>query len=68
MENEVVTEEVAPEPVDLSLYNDKHLDALRVQVLNEKERRQRMAAIPAAIADLVTRYEADGGNKADITI
>ena len=52
--------------IDLSTYADDALDTLRLGVLAEQERRQRIASTPALIADTARRYIADGGDKADL--
>lgn len=54
--------------MNLTEMNDEELEALRLDVINEVERRQRLAVIPSQITDLVARYEADGGDKSDLTI
>lgn len=45
---------------------DEDLDALRIAILTEQERRARLAQIPAQMADLAQRYVADGGDPADL--
>ena len=52
--------------IDLTAYTDDDLDALRLAVLTEQERRQRLAATPTLVADTARRYIADGGDKADL--
>lgn len=47
--------------IDLSTLTNEQLDELRVEVLTEQERRQRMSAIPDQIKDLADQYEAGGG-------
>jgi hypothetical protein len=54
--------------MDLKTISDEELETLRTDVLNEQERRQRLLSTPALIAELVSRYEADGGDKSDLTI
>lgn len=54
--------------MDLTTLTDDDLDALRVDVLNEQERRARLASIPVQISDLAARYIADGGDPADLQI
>lgn len=48
--------------IELQNLTDTEMDALRVQVLTEIERRQRMAEIPAQVAELATAYRAGGGD------
>lgn len=48
--------------INLTIITDEELDALRIGVLTEQERRQRMAAIPAQVAELATAYRAGGGD------
>ena len=52
--------------MDLTTLTDDDLDALRIDVLNEQERRARLALIPAQIAELTARYIEDGGDPADL--
>ena len=52
--------------MDLTTLTDAQLDDHRTAVLAEQERRQRLASIPAQVADLTARYVADGGNPADL--
>lgn len=52
---------------DLTTYTDEDLDQLRLDVLNERERRDRLASIPAQVTALATRYVEDGGDPADLT-
>lgn len=54
-------------PADLTAITDADLNQLRIDVLNEQERRQRLAAIPTQVADLAARFVADGGDPADLT-
>ena len=42
-----------PDLTDAETWTDDDLDALRVAVLQEQERRARVAAAPAQVADLV---------------
>ena len=48
---------------ELKTLSDDDLDALRIQVLNEQERRQRLSAIPTQVAQLAGQFVADGGDK-----
>lgn len=52
--------------MDIKAYTDEGLQELRVEILNEQERRQRLADIPFQIADLKTRFLADGGDPAEL--
>ncbi len=45
---------------------DDDLDALRVAVAVEQERRQALATIPAQVAQLAARFVDGGGDPADI--
>ena len=49
--------------MDLKALSDDDLDALRIQVLNEQERRQRLSAIPTQVTQLAGQFVADGGDK-----
>lgn len=49
--------------IDMTNLTDEQLDELRVAVLAEQERRQRMSAIPDQIRDLADQYEAGGGSR-----
>lgn len=49
--------------MDLTTLDDEALDALRVQVLTEQERRANLAAIPEQIRDLAGKYRAGGGDE-----
>lgn len=51
---------------DLATISDEDLDAHRVAVLNEQERRTRLAQAPAQIAAIKQRYVEDGGDPADL--
>jgi hypothetical protein len=53
--------------MDLTSLDDVELDQLRLDVLSEQERRARLAAAPALVADIAARYIGDGGNPADLT-
>lgn len=52
---------------DLTNYGDEALDQLRLAVLDEQERRQRLALAPAMAADMTRRFIEDGGDPADLT-
>ena len=52
--------------MDLTTYDDAALDALRVEVLTEQERRANRAAIPAQIEQLATAYVEAGGSRAEL--
>lgn len=52
--------------MDLANLDDDQLERHRVDVLNEQERRQRLADTPTLVADLARRYVDDGGNPADL--
>lgn len=56
------------DPLDLTQYNDTDLDALRVAVLTEQERRQHLASIPATIAAMAEQYRNGGGDPALLTL
>ena len=51
---------------DLANLTDDELDALRVAVLTEQERRANLAVIPEQVADLATKYRDGGGNTDDL--
>lgn len=53
--------------INLPTLTDEDLDTLRIGVLTEQERRQRMAAIPAQVAALATAYR-DGGGDPDVLL
>lgn len=52
--------------MDLTTYDDEELDQLRRDVLAERERRNKVAAIPDQIAALRDEYLAAGGDPADL--
>lgn len=52
------------EQLELSKLTDVELSELRISVLNEQERRQRLADIPNQIKQLATTYEQSGGDRA----
>lgn len=49
---------------DVRDLDDDQLDALRVVVLTEQERRSNLALIPTQIADLAGKYRDGGGDEA----
>ncbi|GGA72718.1 hypothetical protein GCM10011490_24380 [Pseudoclavibacter endophyticus] len=51
---------------DLTALEDDELNALRVDVLCEQERRARLASIPGQVADLARQYAGDGGDPAEL--
>lgn len=53
--------------IDLATLSDEDLEDLCISARTERERRARLAQIPAQIADLATRYEEDGGDRADLS-
>lgn len=52
--------------MNLKELTDEQIDTLRIDVINEQERRQNLEAIPATIRDLASTYEAGGGKLADL--
>lgn len=48
--------------MNLTTLTDDDLDALRVDVLTEQERRANMAQIPATIQELAAKYAEGGGD------
>ena len=52
--------------MDLTAYTDEDLDALRLAVLVEQERRTKIAGIPDQITALRDEYLAAGGDPADL--
>lgn len=52
--------------MDLTTLTDEQLDAHRIDVLTEQERRANLAAIPEQVADLATKYRDGGGNPDDL--
>ena len=52
--------------MDLTKLTDEDLDALRVAVLTEQERRARIASLPATIAGLRQEYLDAGGDPATL--
>lgn len=51
---------------DIRNLTDNELEAIRIEVLTEKERRANLAAIPEQITALRGQYTAAGGNAADL--
>lgn len=51
---------------DLKNLTDDELDAARLEVLIEQERRANLARIPEQVADLARTYAAGGGDPADL--
>lgn len=51
---------------NLARMTDEELDAHRIAVLTEQERRANRAAIPAQVRALRDAYEAGGGDRADL--
>lgn len=49
--------------IDFNNYDDEQLDALRVGVLMEQERRANLAQIPAQVTELAKTYRAGGGGE-----
>lgn len=47
--------------MDLTTLTDEELDALRIELATELERRDRIKGIPAMIADLTRNFENSGG-------
>ena len=52
--------------MNISTLTDTELDALRVDVLNEQERRANLATIPVTLATLAAQFIAGGGEQATI--
>lgn len=52
--------------MDLTTLTDEQLAEHLNAVLAEQERRQRLAAMPAQIAEMAARYVADGGDRGDL--
>ena len=51
---------------DLTTLTDGDLDALRVHVLTEQERRANLAQIPATIQELAAKYKEGGGDRDEL--
>lgn len=54
--------------MDLTTLTDEQLDAHRVAVLTEQERRANLAAIPNQIRDLARAYRDGGGDTNALTL
>lgn len=52
---------------DVRDLEDIQLDALRLTVITEQERRANLAVIPAQIADLAGKYRDGGGDEQALT-
>lgn len=52
--------------MDLASLSTEDLEAHRLAVLDEVERRQRLATAAETVAQIATRYVQDGGNVADL--
>lgn len=52
--------------MDLTTLTDGELDALRVDVLGEQERRANLAHIPEQIKELAGKFRAGGGDEAEL--
>lgn len=52
--------------MDTTTLTDEELDALRVDILTEQDRRQIRASTPQVVADLTARFLADGGVQATL--
>lgn len=52
---------------DVRDLDDTQLDALRLTVLAEQERRANLARIPSQIADLAEKYRDGGGDEQALT-
>ena len=52
---------------NLTAYTDDNLDALRLLVLNEQERRAKLAQIPATVGQLAEQYVSAGGDASALT-
>ena len=51
---------------DLTTLTDGDLDALRVRVLTEQERRANLAQIPTTIQELASKYTEGGGDREEL--
>lgn len=49
--------------IDLTKLPDEELDALRVKILTEQERRANLAQIPVTIQELAVKYTEGGGDR-----
>ena len=48
--------------MDITTLPDEELDALRVNIISEQDRRHILATTPEMVADLTARFIADGGD------
>lgn len=55
-----------PDLPDFTDYDDEKLEAARITILAELERRQRLASAPSEVAAMAARYIQDGGDPADL--
>ena len=53
--------------MDYTTLTDQELDGERVAILNEQERRARLANAPGQISQIATAFIADGGDLATLT-
>ena len=53
---------------DIKTLSDEELENNLNEILNEKERRQRLKDIPAQIQTLSSQYVAGGGNPDDLSL
>ena len=53
--------------MDFTALTDEQLDQHRIDVLNEIERRQRLAQAPAQVAQIARSYIEDGGSVDTLT-
>lgn len=53
---------------DFTNYTDEKLDAARVAILTEQERRANLAAIPGQMQQLAQQYVDGGGDLADLSL
>lgn len=52
--------------MELTKLTDEELSTLENSVLHEKERRQRLASIPATVATLAAQFREGGGEQATL--
>lgn len=52
--------------MDLKELSDEELRAHLNEVINEQERRQRLAALPKQMAEMAARFVEDGGDRAEL--
>ena len=53
--------------MDYTSLTDEQLDAERIAIITEQERRQRLSTAPGQISQIATAFIADGGNIATLT-